>query len=386
MAATRRLPRLCFVTAVPLTLRAFFTSHVRFLAPDYDITLVSSGSASDVPELLVPNVTFRAVPIERQIAPRADLASLRALFALFRRERFDSVHSMTPKAGLLAMLAARGAGIPNRVHTFTGQVWATRTGPGRTVLKTADRVLASSATRLLADSASQRQFLIDNGIAPAKKVQVLGDGSVAGVELTRFRPNPDIRASLRQQLGIPEDAVGFVFIGRLNRDKGIAEMAAAFAVAAGRDPRPHLIVAGPDEDGAGRELAALRDRFPGRIHVCDYVARPEEYLAAADVLLLQSHREGFGVVVIEAAAAGLPAIASRIYGVTDAVQDGVTGLLHPVAAVPEIADAISRLTADPALRERLGGAARARVVASFSRERISEAFAAFYRDMLGASA
>lgn len=379
-------PRLCFVTAVPLTLRAFFAAHVHRLARRYQITLVSSGSADDVRELLVANVSFRPVPIARQISPAADLASLRALCTLFRREQFDSVHSMTPKAGLLGMMAARAAGTPNRVHTFTGQVWATRTGAGRAVLKAADRVIASSATRLLTDSASQREFLVSNGIVSGSRIQVLGEGSVAGVDLQRFRPAPETRAAIRTELAIPADAVVFVFIGRLTRDKGIAEMAAAFATAAERDPRPHLIVAGPDEDGSGRDLAAVGARFPGRVHVVDYVARPEDYLAAADVLLLQSHREGFGVVVIEAAAVGLPAIASRIYGVTDAVQDGVTGILHSVGAVPEIADAMLRVTTDHALRQRLSAAARARAVESFPQERISDALAAFYGEMLGTAA
>lgn len=380
--STAARPRLCFVTAVPLTLRAFFRTHIERLAPHYDIVLVASGTAADVSGLLLPHVTFESVAIERKISPARDLGSLVKLYRLFRAGQFDCVHSMTPKAGLLAMLAARAAGVPHRVHTFTGQVWATRTGWFRSFLRALDRQLASSATRLLADSESQRDFLVANGVAERAKIEVLGDGSVAGVDVDRFRPSPEARHTIRQALGIAADAIVFVFVGRLSRDKGIADLCAAFAAIAAEDLRLHVMVVGPDEEGLGRELAALGQRFPGRIHVLDYVDRPEDYLAASDVLLLPSYREGFGVVVIEAAAAGLPAIASRIYGVTDAVQDGVTGVLHAPAAAGEMAEAMRRLANDDAVRARLGLAARERALRLFSRDRVSAAFAGFYAQLL----
>lgn len=381
MAAARARPRLCFVTAVPLTLRAFFPSHIRRLAPHYDITLVSSGSADDVRELMVPNVTFQPVAIERQIAPAADLASLARLLALFRRERFDSVHSVTPKAGLLAMVAAKLAGVPHRIHTFTGQVWATRRGAGRELLRRADQVLAVCATRLLADSAAQRDFLIANGVSGARSTDVLGSGSVAGVDLSRFKPAPAIRAEIRRQLGVPDDAVAFIFVGRLTREKGVGELCEAFAIAAAADARMHLVVVGPDEGEMRDRISALGAQLAGRVHYCAYVERPEDYLAAADVLVLPSHREGFSVAVIEAAAAGVPAVASRIYGVTDFIEDGVTGLLHPVGDVGAIASAMTVMAQDEARRARLATAARVRAVESFSSDRVSEELALFYREL-----
>lgn len=369
----------CIVTAVPISLRAFFPAHVAVLRERYDITLVSTGTAADVAPLLGPHVRFLPVSIARRIAPFRDLRALIALYRLFRIHRFDLVHSMTPKAGLLAMVAARAAGVPNRVHTFTGQVWSTRTGAGRWLLKSLDRLLANSATALLADSASQARFLVDNRIAGAGEVEVLADGSVAGVDMERFRPDTVARARVRTEYRISDAAVLFLFLGRWSRDKGVGDLAQAFALASQTVPDIHLLVVGPDEDGFAAEISGLARRCPGRVHAIGYAERPEDYMAAADVFCLPSYREGFPVVIIEAAAVGLPAIASRIYGITDAVDDGVTGVLHPPGSIREIAAAMVRLASDERERRAMGVAARARAGARFSQARVTEALATFYR-------
>src|SRR3989338_5941235 len=156
--------KICFVTAVPATITAFMRAHINMLRADYDVTLVSSGSAEDLTGLLGTNVIFIPLPIERKISLKKDIVALFQLWCLFKKEKFDSVHSITPKAGLLSMVAARLAGVPLRFHTFTGQVWATQHGYHRLLLKCMDMILARSATQLFADSHSQRLFLIDNHI------------------------------------------------------------------------------------------------------------------------------------------------------------------------------------------------------------------------------
>lgn len=377
---TLQRPRVCIVTAVPSTIMAFLQGHIRALAAEHDVTLVTNGAEADLPGLLGPHVTLSPVAIERQIALWRDVVGLVTLWRVMRRGRFDVVHSVTPKAGLLSMVAARAAGVPRRFHTFTGQVWVTRRGPQRWLLKTLDRLLASCATQVLADSHSQRAFLEQEGIA--RDVRVLAAGSVAGVDVHRFAPSLADRARIRTELGVPADGVMCMYLGRLNRDKGVPDLLAAFEAAARDLPNLHLLIAGPDEEGMESDVAALVSRVPGRVHRKGFVQSPEHFMAAADVFCLPSYREGFGVVLIEAAAVALPSIASRIYGITDAVDDGVTGLLHPPGDVTALAGAMRDLAADGARRTTMGEAARARVLAQFTQDRVTGAMVTFYRQQL----
>lgn len=373
--------RICVVATIPFSLKMFMAPHIRALSDEYDVTLVANGTPADLEALLGEHVHFRAVPIERKISLLKDGAALFILWRIFRKSEFHCVHSITPKAGLLSMLAARLAGVPLRLHTFTGQVWATEKGLRQWLLKSLDKLLARSATKVLADSVSQRLFLIENDIVAPQEVTVLADGSVAGVDVQRFQYSSTARAQVRRQLNISEGAVVFLYLGRLNRFKGIIDLLQAFEVAARSDSNLHLVIAGPDEENLSTAVDTLANRLPGRVHRVEYVNHPEQYMSAADVFCLPSYREGFGSVLIEAASVGIPAIASRIYGITDAVEDGVTGILHQPASDREIADAIMLLATDATLRHRMGRAARARVIDKFSEARLTQAFVDLYRDM-----
>jgi glycosyltransferase involved in cell wall biosynthesis len=375
--ASRR--RLCFVATVPFAINVFLRAHIHALKEYYDVTLVASGSAEDLIESFGDQVSFVPLPIERKISLTKDVCALFRLWRLFRQERFDSVHSIMPKAGLLSMLAATLAGVRLRVHTFTGQVWANKKGFRRFVLKTFDKVLAMNATQVFADSHSQRRFLIENNIVKAQAIDVLGEGSVVGVNIKRFEYSRKVWQQIRSEYQIPGDAVVFMFLGRLTRDKGLMDLSRAFAVAARQNPSIHLLIVGSDEEGLEREFSSLAEKFPGRVHRAGFADHPEEYLSAADVFCLPSYREGFGSVLIEAAAVGLPSIASRIYGITDAVEDGVTGILHPPGSDREITEAMLLLASNEGLRHQMGDAARQRAIDKFSEERVTEALVDFYR-------
>lgn len=375
---TTASPRLVWVASTPMTVHAFLRGHLAALARVADVHVVSSFGR-DRPLPLPGGVTAHSIPIKRPVSPWADARALAALTGKLRSLRPDLVHSVTPKAGLLAMTGARLAGVPRRVHWFTGQVWATRTGSARLMLRWSDRYLARQATHVLADSRSQLQFLRDEGVLKATDGAVLADGSISGVDVSRFRPDERARAAVRGELGIPEDAIVFVFLGRLQPDKGLIDLGAAFARVAAIEPRARLLVIGPDEACVAAQLeAAVGDRRD-QLHRVDFTPEPERLLVSGDVFCLPSYREGFGTSVIEAAACGLPAVVSRIYGLTDAVIDGETGLLHPPHDVQAIAGAMARLAAAPALRARLGEAARARAQAAFSSERVTAALLDWYR-------
>lgn len=373
--------RICFVVSSPLTARAFLSGHFAALSRHYAIDLVTDADGQDGLDRIAPHARVVPVHILRRITPMADLAAMCRLYCLFRLERYAAVSSITPKAGLLALLAAAASRIPLRIHIFTGQVWVTRTGWKRCLLKAVDKLMARLATHVLADSPSQRDFLITEGVAPAGKVRVLGEGSICGVDGVRFRPDAGRRAAIRLAHGIPDEAVVFLFLGRLNRDKGVMDLAEAFARL--DHPAAYLLIVGPDEEGMHAAMLAGLGAAHDRCRFVGLTDRPEDYMAAGDVFCLPSYREGFGMVIIEAAAAGMPAISSRIYGVTDAVEDGVTGLLHVPGDVQGITQHMALMVGDAARRTAMGQAARERALQLFSSAAVTTAWMNFYDELLG---
>lgn len=363
---------------------AFLLPHLKALSADYAISVVANSSDRSLLQRHGLNIVIQPVQIERSIRPLADLRALFALYRCFRQHRFDVVHSVTPKAGLLAMMAAWLACVPVRVHMFTGQVWATKTGANRSILKTADRLIAGLSTLSLVDSPSQRDFLLDEGVIKAERTEVLADGSICGVDLQRFRPDAVARRSVREEYAIPESAVLLLSLGRLNKDKGIADLAASFADLAQRLPDLWLLLVGPDEESMQSLVESLCARCIERVVRVGFTDKPEYFMAAADIFCLPSYREGFGSSVIEAAACGVPAVASRIYGLTDAVEEGVTGLLHRPADVEGLSAYIETLGSDIESRQRMGHAARMRVESKFSQSRLTNAMQAFYQRILKA--
>jgi glycosyltransferase involved in cell wall biosynthesis len=362
--------------------RVFLLHQLALLQRHYRVTVVLN---TDDPEFLRRQglaVEVIRMPIERRVRPVRDLRALWRLTRLLRRRRFDLVHSIMPKAGLLAMLSACMAGVPARLHTFTGQVWATRRGAARWLLKQADRITARCATDLLVDSGSQRAFLSAEGVVSQDKAQMLGRGSVCGVDLQRYRPDAATREQLRRELGISSQAPVFLYLGRLTRDKGALLMARAFAHYAERAAEAHLLVVGPDEDGLLPHMRRLCQGCAARVHFFGYTEEPERFMAAAGVLCMPSYREGFGNVFINAGAAGIPVIGSRIYGSVDAVVEGETGLLFTPGSLDELSACMERLAGDGELRARLGHAGRARAERDFDQDRVAAALLELYRKLL----
>jgi glycosyltransferase involved in cell wall biosynthesis len=300
---------------------------------------------------------------------------------LFFKKKFEVVHSITPKGGFLSMLAARLAGIPYRVHTFTGQPWSTMTGFRRQFYKTMDKFLVANATHILVDSPSQRDFLIKEKVLTFGNSFVIGGGSICGVDLQRFCPDQVIRKRIRSDLNIPQDAIVVLFLGRFNRDKGVLDLVAAFKSLHKKNSSIFLLMVGAQEDINIAGLLNDSKDYLDRMVVLGQTANPEHYFASSDILCLPSYREGFGQVIIEAAASGIPTIGTRIYGITDAIEENISGLLFEPGRADELSDKLTFLIENPAVLDKLGECARQRAALLFSSGVIISKTMEFYENL-----
>lgn len=371
--------KICFVASVPFAVNAFIAPVILALVDaGWHVTVVVNCDSQPLAHDITRRAEVLDVKFARNISPLRDIRSLRTLNRIFREKQFDIVHSLMPKTGLLAMLAARRQSVPIRVHTFTGQVWATKSGVFKLLLVCMDMLISRCATALLTDSQSQKDFLVRHRVAKPNRLKVLGSGSIVGVDTQRFAPHPHWRQQVRQDLSIPISAFVIIYVGRMNVEKGVAELCMAFNSLASKLPNAQLLLVGPD-DGMLQATLKTAVLASDRVHLIGWTAEPEKYLAAADVFCLASYREGFGLSLIEAAASGLPSVASKIYGVTDAVVDGVTGFLTPVGDVAAISSALAMLAEYPNLREKMGCEARKRAQANFTQQQVVAAWLDFYK-------
>ena len=377
-------PKIFFLATVEFAVNAFLLSHLKALSKRFDVTVIVN--TKDPLFLTKQGVDVEVIPlnISRSIGILSDVGCLIRLVYIFIKLRPSAVHSITPKAGLMSMLAGFIARVPLRIHTFTGQVWATSHGLKRVMLKCFDRLVAGLATFNIIDSPSQQQFLINQRVLTKEASIVFGMGSVSGVDLKRFKPSKEALAEVRHELGVPNGAFVFIYLGRLNKDKGVLDLALAFSLV--KNKNTYLLVVGPDESDFVEEMKRLSGDSVDRLRFVAYTRTPERFLAASDVLCLPSYREGFGSVVIEAAAMGLPAIASDIYGISDAVVDKGTGLLHPPGDAESIKRCMDIFLASPDMLERFGREAMSRAVKSFDADCFTESWLAFYEQKLQANA
>ncbi|MGE5674173.1 MAG: glycosyltransferase family 4 protein [Mycobacterium leprae] len=333
-------------------------------------------------------IPLHPVPMARQITPLKDLVALYRLWALFRRIRPDIVHAHTPKGGLLGTIAAWLTRVPVKIYHIHGLPFVTATGPKRALLRWTERISCLLSDQVLCVSHSVRNVLIAEQLCSPRKVKVLLGGSSNGVD-AEGRFNPDAfdthtRLSTRAAYGIPAGATVIGFVGRIVKDKGISELAEAWTKLSGEFPELHLLVVGPFEpqDPISATVETLLRSDP-RVHLAGRTLDVAPLYSAMDIVVLPTYREGFPNVPLEAAAMRLPVVATRIPGCTDAVLDGVTGLLVSPRDAAELAAAIRGYVVDEELRRRHGSAGRERVLLDFRRPGIWEAVRAEYLRLVG---
>jgi glycosyltransferase involved in cell wall biosynthesis len=379
-------PRLLIAVTSPLS-GVFFHGQLAWLRDQgFEVHFLCSPGAPAEDIVRQQGAEFHAVEMHRGISPWRDLRSLWRLVGVLRRVRPAIVNAGTPKAGMLVILAACLCRVPVRIYTIHGLRFETVRGPLRSVLVLIERAVCALATRVLCVGPGLRGLVLRHRLCAAAKATVPGAGSANGIDLEAFAAGPWVEAggTLRLAHGIPADAPVIGFVGRLVRDKGIAELVQAWRGLRQRHPSAHLLVVGEVEAGdpvaAADRAALLAD---GRVHITGFVAEVRPAYAAMQVLVLPTYREGLPTVLLEAGSMGLPVVASSIPGCRDVVADGETGILVPVADAPALEAGLERYLADAALRHRHGHAARARMERDFSRLVVWRSLGEVYRTAAG---
>ncbi|MFM6929672.1 MAG: glycosyltransferase [Bdellovibrio sp.] len=353
---------------------------------DFDVMVVGTDVSQFAAEY--PNITWIDIEIPRAISPLKDLMAVGRLSRLLLREKPQIVHSIMPKAGLVSAIAAFLANIPVRGHTFTGQVWAEKTGLSRYVFKLIDKLIVKVSTFALTDSPSQSRYLFENGIRfKSAPLPVLGLGSLAGVDFVKFDRkkliSSDARIQFRRKYNIGQDDQVFIFLGRKCKAKGIFELFQAFRQVNLHEPNTWLVLIGADEtNGEVEKTISSMAECASRIINISFSRSVEESLVACDVLCLPSYREGFGSVVIEAAALGIPTIGSKIDGLVDSIQEDVTGVLVSPRSTMELCTAMLDLAKNRNKTESLGRAAYLRAIDNFDSKYVYKKMADFYLECL----
>ena len=377
------MKKIAFIVADPGSASAFLYDHFTELVNEYKVHLLANFGNYDISKFKELDITCHNVPIQRKISIWNDIKALFAIYKIYKREKFDSIHSVTPKAGLLNALAGKLANNPHRIHIYTGQVWVTCKGFKRSLLKFIDKIPALLNTELLVDGISQRRFLIEEGVLKENNSFVLANGSICGVRLERFNISEVIRKTEREKFGFNEDDVVFIFLGRLNHDKGIGELYEAFDKFVVENPKAKLLLYGTDEEGYEEKAKnypnIIRDKnffYPGLTRT------PFDALQAGDVFVLPTWREGFGSSVIEAQALALPVITSDAYGVIDASVPGDTGMRCKVNDPEGLYQCMKYYYDNPDIRKQHGLNGKKRVEEKFNNNVVTKAWLEFYRNML----
>jgi glycosyltransferase involved in cell wall biosynthesis len=374
--------KILILSASPLTIEFFFRPHLILLAREYNVYLAFNENNDSYVLPLNLSVTQIQLGIARKVSIVDDIKCFFQLIQLYKKYRFHIVLTLVPKAGFLGIISAWLMKVPVRIHIFQGEVWANAHGLSRKIYKFADTLTARCSTHILAVSQSERSFLESSGVVKPGQITVLGAGSIGGVDLKKFNSRNNSKTKIREELKIAIEDIVIIFIGRVVRDKGIFDLLEAFNLLTNEYTNIHLLIVGPDEEGILSKLLDSGYLNTNKLTIMGYKRNPEKYLSVANFLCLPSHREGFGMVILEAAAMGIPAIGSDIYGISDAILDKKTGLLFQKGSVQSLVESIRIIIDDEELRLNLGHAAQVNVQKNFDADKVVIGYLDFIREVV----
>lgn len=383
--------KLIRITTVPVSLSVLLKDQLRYMSEHFELLAVSS------PDKILEQVGVREgvrtepIAMTRAITPVKDIKALWKLYRLLKKEKPAIVHTHTPKAGLLGMMASRLAGVPIRMHTVAGLPLMENTGVKRKVLDFVERLTYSCATGVYPNSKHLAGFILQNKFCKAKKMKVLGNGSSNGINTRFFQPGEELSntaCELKKQFGLTDKDFVFVFVGRLVKDKGIEELVEAFSLLKEKHPHIKLLLVGPYEPERDPLAPATREIIEtdkAIIHA-GFQQDIRPYLMISQALAFPSYREGFPNVPMQAGCFNLPSIVTDINGCNEIIVDGKNGLIIPAKKVPELQQAMESLLTNSALYLTLQTNARKMIVDRYEQKYLWELLLKEYHDQLKAHA
>ena len=370
--------KLLYILNDPHPLKYFLKNHISYLnqKKQFDVTIIFNNEKNEnFDEFGVKILHF---PMHRRPNITKDLYCLLRLIIHLLINRYDIIHSISPKSGLLSSISSFLTFHGIRLHTFTGQVWANYVGIKLYLFKTLDKLIIKLNTICLIDSFAQKNFLLENNIGNENLLCVLNNGSICGVDMTRFNIIKFKKEELRTEFNIKRNDYVILFLGRLNFDKGVVDLYNAFKKL--DDSNTHLFLVGNDEENIIDYIQ--NDSSNLNIQFISETKNPEKYIALSDVLCLPSYREGFGNVVIESASMKVPSVVSNIYGLKDSIIDGETGLYFELGNVDMLYAKLNYLYKNKEIRLDLGNQAFEFVKLKFNSNDLSKSLYEFYRALL----
>jgi glycosyltransferase involved in cell wall biosynthesis len=376
-------PKLIRTATVAISLDILLKGQLSFLNSHYEVVAVSGadGHLETVAER--EGVRVVSVPMSRSIAPIKDLVSLVKMYFLFKKEKPQIVHSITPKAGLLSMTAAYFAGVPVRMHTFTGLIFPYKKGLMQTLLLFMDKVLCRFATHIFPEGEGVKSDLQRYKVT-TKPLHVLANGNVNGIDTAYFDQNQvseSEQLTLRKELQLNLSDFVFVFVGRLVADKGVNELVAAFSELSKTNTHCKLLLVGPLESELDPLSAATLQAISNNRSIISvgFQADIRSYLSISNVFVFPSYREGFPNVVLQAGAMGLPCIVTNISGSNEIIQDNSNGIVIPVRDTQSLLTQMDLLLQDNVLTNNLAQSAREIIVTRYKQQMVWEAVLDTYK-------
>ena len=386
------MPKLIRITTVPMALRYLLPGQMRYMKDHgFDVIMISADGKEREEIMTFEGCPHLIVPMTRKITPLKDLSCLWQLIKIFRKERPDIVHSHTPKAGLLGMLAAKLAGVKVRIHTVAGMPLMVEKGFKLTLLKQVERLTYGAAGHVWPNSFSLLSYIKANRFTKEKKLKVISKGSSNGINLQRFNRDvldQAILEQVKQGINYNPAYTYLLCIGRLVQDKGISELVQAFLQLQQGRADLKLLLVGQFENELDPLPIHIIDSIKNNVAIIHipWTTQVEYYLALANIFVFPSHREGFPNVLLQAGALKLPVIASSIPGNIDIIDHGKTGLIFPAEDVNAICQQIAFALGNPALMMKYSEKLEEQVKRFFSQENMWQSIHTEYVTLLNKNA
>ena len=382
------MPDLHRLTTVPLSFETLLKGQPSFMQQYYDVTIICSDKERLEKAGIAEGVKTYPVELTRQITPVKDLKALWKLYHYFRKEKPNIVHTHTPKAGLIGMLAARLARVPHRLHTVAGMPLMETAGLKRKILNFTEKLTYRCAQHVYSNSKGLYEFIIDNRFCPEQKLKIIGNGSSNGIDTAHFSPtfySHEQNEKLRTELNIPLNAFVFCFVGRIVKDKGINELIQAFKKLSTVNCQLSikLLLVGPYEQELDPLLPETETEIRNNTNIISvgFQTDVRPYLAISDIFVFPSYREGFPNVVMQAGAMELPCIVTDINGCNEIIEDGVNGLIIPVKDKESLKEKMLLLLNNHRLVMQLKQKAREMITSRYEQRMVWEALLEEYRQL-----